>query len=75
MANRIEMFEDGHGLWRYRVRSANNQTVNASEQGFKSYYYALFKAKLAAGSPLAAVKVIEKDPPPPPENPPTVTGI
>jgi hypothetical protein len=58
------MYRDHRKLWRYRILSANNQTVDAAEQGFKNYYYALFKAKMAAGSPLAAVKVIEKDPPP-----------
>jgi hypothetical protein len=72
MANRIEMYKDPTGHWRWRVRSGNNQTVAASEQGYRNYYYALLKAKISGGL-TADVKILEppdpKPPTPDPESP------
>jgi uncharacterized protein YegP (UPF0339 family) len=76
MPNRIEIYKDKHKLWRYRIRAGNNKISDASEQGFRSYYYALYKAKLAAGSVMAEVDVLESPPDDvPPTDSPTVTGI
>ncbi len=53
---RIVMYQDSTGRWRWRVLAANNKVIAASEQGHRSYYFALAKAKLAGGINLPVIR-------------------
>jgi hypothetical protein len=45
--HRIILFRDSTGKWRYRVKAGNNRIVDASEQGFRSRWYATRRARRA----------------------------
>lgn len=44
----FDVYEDTRGRFRWRVKAKNGRIVNASEQGYKSKYYASLKARIAA---------------------------
>jgi len=46
--HRFSIYESSNGLWHWRARAANGRIVNASEQGYRSKYYAALKARIAA---------------------------
>jgi|JI9StandDraft_1071089.scaffolds.fasta_scaffold985601_2 uncharacterized protein YegP (UPF0339 family) len=48
MAHKILVYRDASGKrWRYRVKAGNHKVVDDSEQGFRSKWYAIRKAKRA----------------------------
>ncbi len=46
--HRFEIYRSDDGRWRWHAKARNGRVVNASEQGYKSRYYASLKAHLAA---------------------------
>lgn len=40
----VQVYMDEAGKWRWKALSGNNKTVDASEQGYSSKYYAMNKA-------------------------------
>jgi Domain of unknown function (DUF1508) len=46
--NRLEVYGDEAGEWRWRLKAGNGRTVAASEEGFTRRGYALDRGKIAA---------------------------
>ncbi len=44
----FEIYRGDDGRWRWHVKAKNGRIVGASEQGYRSKYYASLKAHLAA---------------------------
>lgn len=42
--HKLKVYEGKDGLWYWRCKAGNGETVDASEQGYKSKYYARDKA-------------------------------
>ena len=45
--NRIVVYVDEAGLWRWRAVAGNNRIIGAAEQGFRFKWYATRKARSA----------------------------
>lgn len=45
--NRIVVYVDEAGLWRWRAVAGNNRVIGAAEQGFRFRWYATRKARSA----------------------------
>lgn len=43
----VEVYRDDAGRWRWRILAKNHRIVAASEQGYRSKWYARRKAKRA----------------------------
>lgn len=45
--NKVVIYADETGLWRWRGVAGNNRVIGASEQGFRFRWYAVRKARNA----------------------------
>jgi uncharacterized protein YegP (UPF0339 family) len=45
--NRVVIYKDEAGLWRWRAVAGNNRVIGAAEQGFRFRWYAARKARSA----------------------------
>jgi hypothetical protein len=45
--NRVVIYKDEAGLWRWRGVAGNNRVIGAAEQGFRFRWYAVRKARNA----------------------------
>jgi Domain of unknown function (DUF1508) len=46
--NRLEVYGDDAGEWRWRLKAGNGRTIADAEEGFSRRAYALRKGKVAA---------------------------
>lgn len=46
---RIQIYKSPDDRYRWRVKAGNNEIIGISDQGYKSYYYALTRAKISGG--------------------------
>lgn len=52
---RLIIYTDASGRWRWRAKARNNRVVGASEQGYRSRWWCVRKARAAyPGMPVVA---------------------